>query len=98
MSLINSSAEIPNLRARALRRWATRRNLTAAGMMLIVIGLAANWNWLTALGVAPFLLAVAPCAAMCALGLCISGRSDGATSQEPYATTPDEADALDADR
>ena len=35
------------------------------------VGAALNWSWLVAIGVAPLLLAFAPCAAMCALGLCM---------------------------
>jgi hypothetical protein len=37
-----------------------------------------GWPWLVAAGIAPLLLATAPCLAMCALGFCttsISGRS-----------------------
>lgn len=34
------------------------------------------WSWLVALGIAPLLLALAPCAAMCALGLCMK-ENDG---------------------
>jgi hypothetical protein len=44
-------------------------------------GLALNWSWLTAVGVAPILLAFAPCAAMCALGLCMRGGSSKSCSQ-----------------
>lgn len=47
----------------------------AAGMA----GLALNWSWLVAIGAAPLLIAVLPCVAMCALGLCMSrmaGTSD----------------------
>ena len=42
------------------------------------VGLAFNWNWLVAAGIAPVLLSVLPCVAMCALGLCMhkgGGRS-----------------------
>jgi hypothetical protein len=42
-----------------------------------------NWGSLVAAGVAPLLLAVAPCAAMCALGLCMSrmgGKSCSTTA------------------
>jgi hypothetical protein len=49
-------------------------------LFVAVIGLAIglSWSWLVAVGIAPLLLAFAPCAAMCALGLCASrmgGRS-----------------------
>lgn len=51
------------------------------GLIVLVIGIAGggmamNWGWLVAVGAAPILLAVLPCAAMCALGLCMN-RSGG---------------------
>jgi hypothetical protein len=47
------------------------------GLMLLTVialgtGLALNWSWLVAAGVAPLLLALAPCSAMCALDLCMN--------------------------
>ncbi|RVH28084.1 hypothetical protein CN211_25985 [Sinorhizobium meliloti] len=50
---------------------------------MFTLGLAFNWNWLVAAGVAPPLLSVLPCLAMCALGLCMNRMSrsrDGALS------------------
>ena len=44
--------------------------LLAFGALVLIIGAAFNWGWLVAAGVAPILLALAPCAIMCALGLC----------------------------
>jgi hypothetical protein len=41
----------------------------------LVAGAALNWNWLVAAGIAPLLLAVLPCVAMCALGLCAHKRT-----------------------
>ena len=52
---------------------ATRNRLMMAGGAVVIGGLALNWGWLTAIGVAPILLAVAPCGIMCALGLCAMG-------------------------
>src|SRR3546814_8153336 len=55
-----------------------RRVLLIVGGIVLVAGLAFNWSWLAAIGVAPLLLSVLPCVAMCALGLCMnkmSGRS-----------------------
>lgn len=35
-------------------------------------GVVLNWGWLVAAGIAPLVLSVLPCLAMCALGLCAS--------------------------
>lgn len=40
-------------------------------LALIGAGLAWQWSWLAAIGVAPLLISAAPCVAMCALGLCM---------------------------
>lgn len=58
----------------ALPPWLKGRHalLLLAGA-LIAAGLALNWGWLTAIGAAPIILALAPCLAMCALGLCMQG-------------------------
>ncbi|MDZ3836178.1 MAG: hypothetical protein U0S49_02255 [Rhodospirillales bacterium] len=50
-----------------------RRIVLLAGVAALGAGLALNWDWLTAAGIAPILLSLAPCAAMCALGLCMRG-------------------------
>ncbi len=51
------------------------------GLIILAIGIAGggmamNWGWLVAVGIAPILLVVLPCAAMCALGLCMN-KADG---------------------
>lgn len=48
------------------------RVLAIAALALVGMALLFSWGWLVALGVAPFLLAVLPCAAMCALGMCMN--------------------------
>lgn len=48
-----------------------RRGLIAAGALLATPALWLGWPWLVAAGVAPLLLLLAPCAVMCALGLCM---------------------------
>jgi hypothetical protein len=56
----------------ALRYYlASRRGLIALGLLAVGIGVALNWSWFVAAGLAPVILALAPCAAMCALGLCM---------------------------
>ena len=47
-----------------------RWGLLALGGLVLVIGAYLNWGWLVAAGIAPILLTLAPCAIMCALGLC----------------------------
>ena len=52
-----------------------RRWLWIGGAILVLgLGLALNWSWLVAAGIAPLILGLAPCAAMCALGLCMGGK------------------------
>lgn len=62
------------------------RALILLGLALAGAGVALNWSWLAAIGVAPVLLSLAPCAAMCALGLCMSKMAGGkscSNAQQP---------------
>lgn len=54
-------------------KWLGRRRLLFGGFALALIsaGLAWQWSWLVAIGVAPLLISTAPCVAMCTLGLCV---------------------------
>ena len=53
----------------------------------VVAAVAFNWSWLVAVGVAPLLLTLLPCTAMCALHLCASkGASGGRTDQYQQAS------------
>ena len=68
--------------------------------VLLGAGLALNWSWLVAVGVAPLLVALAPCAAMCALGLCMrkgSGESCDKKASPGQETPPVEAAAAPGD-
>lgn len=71
-----------------------RRNLMILAVAVLGIGAYFNWGWLVAAGVAPLLLALAPCAAMCALGLCMMPGKSNATGSKPgdpnAAATPSE--------
>lgn len=59
-------------------QWFTRRRLLFVGAATVMGGgMALNWGWLTAIGLAPVLVSLAPCAAMCGLGLCMKGGSGG---------------------
>jgi hypothetical protein len=51
--------------------------LLALGGGVLTLGAALNWSWLVAAGIAPILIAAAPCAVMCALGLCAMKMSGG---------------------
>jgi hypothetical protein len=86
-------ATILRYRLRALWvRIGARRAAIALGLVAVAGGIALNWGWLTAIGVAPVLVATAPCAAMCALGLimpkmmggnsCASGQNSGKPADE----------------
>ena len=52
--------------------------LLVLGILVLTIGAALNWSWLVAAGIAPILLSLAPCALMCAVGLCSMKKSRGA--------------------
>lgn len=74
-----------------LRYWLSgRRGLIAVAVLAAVGGIVMNWGWLAAAGIAPIILAVLPCAAMCALGLCankmMGGKSSCSGSETPSKT------------
>ena len=52
---------------------APNRRTLIRSAALIGGGMALNWGWLAAVGAAPLILALAPCAVMCGLGLCMKG-------------------------
>src|SRR5918996_2745884 len=68
---------------RALRYWLRGRYgvIVLIGLAL-AIGAALNWSWLVAVGIAPLLLTMLPCAAMCAIGLCANKMLGGAFPAE----------------
>lgn len=61
----------------------TARNGIIVGLVaLLGIGFAfgGGWGWLVAIGVAPVILSLLPCAVMCGLGLCMMGMSKKKTA------------------
>lgn len=82
MTLLNSRASI-GLPAIFHRLGGKRLLLGGLALALIGAGLAWQWSWLVALGVAPLLVSAAPCVAMCALGLCMHrmGSHNGSAAQ-----------------
>lgn len=59
----------------------------ALATVAVIAGTALNWSWLIAVGVAPLLLILLPCAVMCALGLCLMKQA-GAACPSPGLETP----------
>lgn len=60
----------------------------ASGVGALVLG----WDWLVAAGLAPIVVAAAPCLVMCALGVCMnrmSKRDQTAAGTPPLTTGPD---------
>src|SRR5437899_12288148 len=81
------------IRACFSSRWA----LVISGIAVVVAGLALGWNWLTAVGLAPLILSLAPCAIMCALGLCMTPRGNSPSetqSSAEQAKPPEPASTL----
>jgi hypothetical protein len=56
--------------ARSRRWW-----LIGGAALALPLALYAGWDWLAATGLATVLIALGPCLAMCALGLCMRGKS-----------------------
>jgi len=78
----------------ALRYWLRGRNGVLALIILaVVVGAALNWSWLVAVGIAPLLITVLPCAAMCALGLCMDKMVGRSCSTETHTVAPPKPDA-----
>lgn len=71
-------------------QWLTRRRVMfAAAATVVGSGMALNWGWLTAVGLAPILISFAPCAVMCGLGLCMKGGSGKGCSKSTDNPSPD---------
>ena len=60
------------------------RGLTLLLVAAVAAGVFLDWKWLVAVGAAPIILAVLPCAAMCAIGLCTMGgnKDTGSKTQD----------------
>jgi hypothetical protein len=84
----------PSLRGLATAWLGSRRALVVTGVVVVFGGLALGWKWLAAIGLAPAILSLAPCAAMCAIGACAMMKNG---SSCPRAGSEESA-ALDSDR
>ncbi|SRR5260370_111249 len=78
------SSAWPSKTARDLIRSciASRWGLIISGTAIVVVGLALGWNWLTAVGLAPLIISVAPCLIMCALGMCMMSRGSPSSATQ----------------
>ncbi|GGG52383.1 hypothetical protein GCM10010964_44420 [Caldovatus sediminis] len=84
---MNAISSLPSARAAAPPRrglvgrlppWLRSRWAVVLGVFALVgAALALGWPWLAAAGLAPLVLSVLPCAAMCALGLCMAKGGGG---------------------
>ncbi len=71
------------------RRIRLRGMLIAVATLAIVTGVALNWTALVAAGLAPLILVLLSCAAMCAIPLCMKhGQSGDAKGSKPPAEKP----------
>jgi hypothetical protein len=84
LSAPSAGAYRPPVTERVLRN---RLVLSGLAVTVIAAGLAWQWSWLVAIGVAPVLLSVAPCAVMCALGICMMGKVGGSCNATKVETS-----------
>jgi hypothetical protein len=87
-----SSATVRAARAAGRFLLADRRRVFFVAVAALGLGLALNWSWLVAAGIAPLIVGMLPCAAMCAVGLCMGGSGNRSCAKEstlpPTATEP----------
>src|SRR5712692_980552 len=71
-----------DLRSAARHHLGSRRALLVLAMIAIAAGVALNWSWLVAAGIAPVLVATLPCLVMCGLGLCMNKLIGGSSASQ----------------
>jgi hypothetical protein len=59
----------------------------ALAAAVLIASAAFSWSWLVAVGVAPLLLTLLPCAVMCALGLCMRKDTNASCHDSPQEPT-----------
>jgi len=80
---------MPGRHAARVSSWIrSPRGLILLAAVPVIAALALGWPWLVAAGIAPLLLAAAPCLAMCALGLCMMGRSERCSTAPNHSIKP----------
>ena len=91
MQVIESTKRtMPSLRELGAAWLGSRRALIITGIVVVAAGMALGWHWLSAIGLAPVILSLAPCAAMCALGACamMKGAASCASPDPKKGTDP----------
>lgn len=74
-----SARDLGQTARRYLTGW---RGSIILATLALAAGLALDWSWLVAAGIAPILISVLPCLAICALGLCMHRRGGRSCSAE----------------
>src|SRR6266852_2339409 len=69
-----------------------RRALVILAIVALAGGVALNWSWLVAAGIAPILLTALPCLILCGLGLCMNKMVGGSRASQPM--PPDKAELV----
>jgi hypothetical protein len=70
-------------------RWlGGKRILILAAVAMVAAGAWFGWPWLAAAGIAPILLSLAPCAVMCAVGVCTMKACSKPGSGVPAGSIP----------
>lgn len=68
-------------------RFSRRTSLVTLALAGVAGGVYLGWPSLVAAGLAPLILGLAPCAAMCALGLCANRMGQRSACSSPAETT-----------
>ena len=74
-----------------------KRGLIILALAIVVAGTATNWSWLVAAGLAPLLIGILPCAAMCVLGLCMIRGQENSSSTDTEDKKHDAVDQIEKD-
>ena len=82
---------VQNILAGLRRHLGGRRILWLIAAVALAAGLTLRWNWLVAAGVAPIIVGLLPCAAMCALGFC-AFKAVGPADRPPGADGKSDSD------
>lgn len=67
-----------------------KRGVLVLGGAAIFVAGALNWSWLVTIGAASVIIAILPCAVMCALGLCMRKAGGKSCSSDEKSLTKEE--------